>query len=344
MEELIRDHLKNFRPELHQPEDTRDQKMIWLNRNENSLGSPLIKWYQRFPDRDLHLVKEKLAVVKAVPVEQVYIDHGIEACIDSLYRIFCEPGKDSVIVCLPCADSYMQRAAINHVGVKELPLLPDFQLDLDGLEQAIDGQTKIIWLASPNDPSGVSLEREDMEILLNNFQGIVVIDESYINFSRYRSFLQELSDYPNLVVLQSLSHAWGLAGLNIGMVFASEAIIKVMEAVQLPYPVNQPAIDLLLKALEETGQVNDMIRLLVQNRNTLVAKLAGLPFVQKIYPSDANFLLVKMEDADAVYQQLLAHHIAVANVTHLPGCENSLRITIGTEREQEGLMEVLQNL
>jgi histidinol-phosphate aminotransferase len=237
---------------------------------------------------------------------------------------------------------YEVSAHINDIEVRRSVLLDDFQLDLVHLETLVDEHTKIIWICSPNNPTANSMNRQDIEIILNNFSGLVVIDEAYINFSRHRSFIQELGDYPNLVVMQTMSKAWGLAGLRLGMAFASEAIIDVYNKVKPPYNINQATQELALKALEETEQVNEMIRLLVGMREGLVKDLSVLPITKKIYPSDANFLLVKVADAAAVYQYLLQGGIVVRDRSKVDLCEGCLRITVGTEAENRALVEALR--
>ena len=220
-------------------------------------------------------------------------------------------------------------------------MLDDFQLDLVHLENLVDENTKIIWICSPNNPTGNSLNRADIETVLNNFNGLVVIDEAYINFSRQKSFIQELNDYPNLVVMQTFSKAWGLAGLRLGMAFASEAIIEVMNRVKPPYNINQATQEIALKALEEVGQVNDMIKELVQMRVALKAVFEKAPFIEKVYPCDANFILVRMKDARKVYEFLLDKGIVVRDRSNVKLCDNCLRITIGTEQENTHLVEAL---
>jgi histidinol-phosphate aminotransferase len=228
--------------------------------------------------------------------------------------------------------------------VRRAVLLDDFQLDLVHLENLVDENTKMIWICSPNNPTANSMNRQDIEVVLNNFSGLVVVDEAYINFSRHKSFIQELSDYPNLVVLQTMSKAWGLAGLRLGMAFASEAIIEVYNKVKPPYNISQVNQELVLKALEEIGQVNDMIRQLVTMREQLAKDLAVLPLVQTVYPSDANFLLVKMEGARSIYERLLKEGIVVRDRSKVELCEGCLRITVGTEKENAELIEALRSL
>src|SRR5579871_3521080 len=294
---LIRENIRRLVPYSSARDDFKGEAHVFLDANENSLGSPLTKWYNRYPDPHQWKVKEALAKIKGIAPQHIFLGNGSDECIDLLYRAFCVPGKDNVIINPPTYGMYEVSAHINDVEVRRSVLLDDFQLDLVHLERLADEHTKLIWICSPNNPTANSMHRQDIEIVLNNFPGLVVIDEAYINFSRHRSFIQELTEYPNLVVLQTMSKAWGLAGLRLGMAFASEAIIDIYNKVKPPYNISQATQELVLKALEEVGQVNEMIRLLVMMRDQLASELAALPGVLKVYPSDANFLLVRVADA-----------------------------------------------
>jgi histidinol-phosphate aminotransferase len=232
-------------------------------------------------------------------------------------------------------------AHINDVAIKEVVLTPRFQLNMEGLQDAIDEYTKIIFLCSPNNPTANSLVREDIEILLNNFDGLVVVDEAYINFSRRRTFSTDLVDYPNLVVMQTFSKAWGLAALRLGMTIASTEIINILNKIKPPYNINQCTQDLVLKALDNLDDVNGMILEIVKQRNELAYTLLQIPFVHDVYPSDANFLLVRVEDASSVYNYLRDKGIIVRNRNNVVLCEGCLRITVGTEKENRELIDTL---
>jgi histidinol-phosphate aminotransferase len=338
---LTRDNIKNLKPYSSARDEFSGAAKVFLDANENSLGSPLKKWYNRYPDPYQLKVKEALSEIKKVPVENIFLGNGSDECIDLLYRCFCEPKQDNIIICPPTYGMYEVSANINYVAVKKVPLLPDFQLDLIHLENAIDINTKIIWICSPNNPTGISIHRADIEMLLNNFNGLVVIDEAYINFSKQKSFIQELADYPNLVVLQTLSKAWGLAGLRLGMAFASADIIDILNKVKPPYNINQATQELVLQALQEVGQVNDMIKLLVDMREALKEVFEQMPIVEQVYTSDANFLLVKIKDAKKVYDYLLTKEIVVRDRSNVQLCNDCLRITIGTEQENTLLVDAL---
>ncbi|WP_439505655.1 histidinol-phosphate transaminase [Sediminibacterium sp.] len=343
LNELIRPNIAQLSPYSSARDEFSGDAKVFLDANENSLGSPLSKWYNRYPDPHQVAIKNKLAVVKGIAAEHIFLGNGSDECIDLLYRSFCTPSKDNVIICPPTYGMYEVSAHINDVELKKIPLLPNFQLNLVEIEQAIDKHTKLIWICSPNNPTGNSINRLDIETILNNFKGIVVIDEAYINFSKQKSFVQELTEYPNLVVLQTFSKAWGLAGLRLGMAFASTAINEVLNKVKPPYNINQSTQELALKALEEVGQVNDMIRLLVDMRDALADVFKTMPTVQEVYPSDANFLLVKIKDARKVYEFLLTKGIVLRDRSSVQLCNDCLRVTVGSEQDNTSLVEAMQD-
>jgi histidinol-phosphate aminotransferase len=342
LDQLTRENIKKLTPYSSARDEFSGEAKVFLDANENSLGSPLLKWYNRYPDPHQQLIKQKLSTIKGILPQHIFLGNGSDECIDILYRCFCEPGKDNVVICPPTYGMYEVSAHINDIEIRKAALLPDFQLDLVHLENLIDANTKLIWLCSPNNPTGNSLNRTDIEMVLNNFNGIVVIDEAYINFARQKSFVQELKEYPNLVVLQTLSKAWGLAGLRLGMAFASQAIVEVMNKVKPPYNINQATQELVLKALEEVGQVNDMIKLLVDMREALAEVFSSMPTVETVYPSDANFILVKIADARKVYEFLLTKGIVLRDRSNVQLCDNCLRITVGTEQENTQLVDAMQ--
>jgi histidinol-phosphate aminotransferase len=338
---LLRENIKTLAPYSSARDEFTGEAKVFLDANENAIGSPLVKWYNRYPDPHQTKLKESISIVKAVPTHQIFLGNGSDECIDILYRCFCNPAKDNVIICPPTYGMYEVSANINDVDIRKAPLLDDFQLNLAHIETLVDAKTKLIWICSPNNPTGNSMHREDIELVLNNFNGIVVIDEAYINFSRHKSFIQDLADYPNLVVLQTFSKAWGMAGLRLGMAFSSPEIIEVLGRVKAPYNINQVTQDLAMRALEEVGQVNDMITELVQMREALKGFFEKLPLVKKVFASDANFLLVQMENARAVYLYLLEKGIVVRDRSNVLLCDNCLRITIGTEKENTLLVDAL---
>jgi histidinol-phosphate aminotransferase len=341
LDKLVRPNIKTLKPYSSAKDEYTGDAKILLDANENSLGSPLTKWYNRYPDPYQHKLKEKLAFVKQIAANQIFIGNGSDECIDILFRSFCEPGKDNIIICPPTYPMYEVSANINDIAIQKAPLLSNYQLNIAHIEQLVNAHTKIIWICSPNNPTGNSLDRIDIETILNHFEGIVVVDEAYINFSKQKSFVQSLIDYPNLVVLQTLSKAWGLAGLRLGMCFASPDIIGYMNKVKAPYNINIVTQELALQALEEVGQVNDMIKLLVDMRHALAQVIASMPHVIQVFPSDTNFLLVKIPHARKLYEFLMSKGIIVRDRSALELCEDSLRITVGTEQENTLLVDAM---
>ena len=339
---LLRDNIKKLVPYASARDEFSGSATIFLDANENSLGSPIPDQYNRYPDPHQGKIKELLSGIKGVPAKNIFLGNGSDECIDLLYRAFCNPGKDNTIINPPTYGMYEVSAHINDVDVRRAMLTEDFQPDLEKIEALVDENTKIIWLCSPNNPTGNAFHNQIIEMILNNFDGLVVIDEAYINFSRQQSFIRELAEYPNLVVLQTLSKAWGLAGLRVGTAFGSEAIVDVLNRIKLPYNIGQPTQELVLKALTETSRVNDMIREIVEMRDLLAAEISLLPSVRKVYPSDANFLLVKIDGAREVYEALLSRGIVVRDRSMLALCHDCLRITIGKKEENDQLLQALR--
>jgi len=342
---LIRENVKKLVPYSSARDEFKGEAKIFLDANENSLGSVLTNClpagqagYNRYPDPHQTKLKEKLSGVKGIPAPNIFLGNGSDECIDILQRAFCEPRIDNIIICPPTYGMYEVCANINNVNVKKIKLGQDFQLNVEGIDHAIDDHTKMIFLCSPNNPTGNSLVHEDIEAILNNYFGLVVIDEAYINFSRQRSFSTWLNEYPNLVVMQTLSKAWGLAALRVGITMASEEIIAIMNKIKPPFNINEASQELALLALEEVEQVNEMIKEIVKERENLEQALVNLSFVEKIYPSDANFLLVKMNDPVDIYKKLLKKGIVVRDRSRVELCEGCLRITVGSPDENKALL------
>ena len=339
LQTLVRPNIAALTPYSSARDEFSGTAQVYLDANENSLGSPLKKWFHRYPDPQQKAVKEKLGAIKSVDPSNLLLGNGSDECIDILYRCFCEPGKDNVVICPPTYGMYEVSADINNIEIRKAMLLDDFQLNLAHIEQLVDANTKIIWLCSPNNPTGNSLLRGDIEYVLNNFNGLVVVDEAYINFSKQKSWIQDLQDYPNLVILQTMSKAWGLAGLRLGITIASKEIISIMNKVKPPYNISQATQDWMLQALDEVGMVNDMIREIVAMRDALIPVFESMPIVEKVYPSDANFFLAKVKEARAVYKFLLTKGIVVRDRSKVVLCDDCLRITVGTEQENTLLVD-----
>lgn len=342
--ELQRENIKNLKPYSTARDEYKGQASVFLDANENSYGSPLEKNYNRYPDPLQLDLKDAISKIKGVPIENTFLGNGSDEAIDLLYRAFCEPGKDNVVILPPTYGMYEVSANINNVEIRKVNLLSNFQLDLDGIAEAIDDNTKLIFICSPNNPTGNSIVRTDIETILANFKGLVIIDEAYINYAKQRTFIKELTEYPNLVVMQTFSKAWGLAALRLGMAFAARPIIDVLNKVKPPYNINQATQDIALEALKNIEQVNEWIKITVEERERLSSNLLDLPSVKKIYPSDANFILVEVEDASRTYNALVELGIIIRDRSKVTLCEGCLRITIGTKAENEILLGALKNI
>jgi histidinol-phosphate aminotransferase len=343
IETLVRDNIKQMAAYSSARHEYSGVASIYLDANENSFGSPLVENFNRYPDPLQWKLKEKISSIKGVPAQNIFLGNGSDEAIDLLFRIFCEPGKDNVIIFPPTYGMYEVCAAMNDIAIKKIPLLNNYQLDLTAIETAIDVQTKLIFICSPNNPTGNSIHREDIEIILNNFDGLVVIDEAYINYAKQKTFIAELTEYPNLVILQTLSKAWGLAGLRLGMAFAGQPIIDYLNKVKYPYNINTATQQLAIEALGNISSVNNWTKTTVEQRDWLQTALLSLSFTKTVYPSDANFILVQMDDAPAIYHYLADKGIIVRDRSSVLLCEDCLRITIGTPDENSQLIECLKN-
>lgn len=340
---LLRDNIRKLTPYSSARDEFKGEARIMLDANENAYGSPLDHAYNRYPDPLQWKVKEKLAAIKGVPAPHIFLGNGSDEAIDLLFRAFCRPGVDNVILLPPTYGMYEVSANINDVEIRKVLLTEDYQLDLDGIAEAIDANTKLIFICSPNNPTGNSIRRQDIETILVNFKGIVVIDEAYINYAKQASFIKELTEFPNLVVMQTLSKAWGLAALRLGMAFSSTEIIEVFNRIKPPYNINQATQELVLQALENIETVNEWTRSAVSERESLVHALSSLEEVSHIVPSDANFILAKMKDARQLYEFLVERGIIVRDRSKVELCQGALRITVGIPEENQQLMEAIKD-
>jgi histidinol-phosphate aminotransferase len=348
LDKLVRDNIKTLKPYSSARHEFTGKASVFLDANENAYGSPGSSLsgeervrYNRYPDPLQWQLKFQLARIKGVPAENIFIGNGSDEVIDVAYRIFCDPVKDNVIICPPTYGMYEVSANINNVAIKKVNLTKDFQLDVDRVLEAVDANTKLLFICSPNNPTGNNMKREDVELVLNNFPGIVLIDEAYINYSKQKTFIQELTEYPNLIVMQTLSKAWGLAALRLGLCYASMDIIDLYNKVKPPYNINEASQQLGLDALQDTQTINAWIKETVQEKEILIKALSQFSFVETIYPSDANFILVKVKDANHLYDHLSSNEVIVRNRSKEVYCENCLRITIGTPAENQQLIELL---
>jgi len=341
---LVRDNIKKLAPYSTARHEFKGHASVLLDANENAYGSPLEDNFNRYPDPLQWQLKFAIAKIKGVPAENIFIGNGSDEVIDLAYRVFCDPVRDNVIICPPTYGMYEVSGNINNVGIKKVNLTPEFQLNVEGILNSVDAHTKLLFLCSPNNPTGNNMNRNDVEILLNNFPGIVIIDEAYINYSKQKTFIQELTEYPNLIVMQTLSKAWGLAALRLGLCYASMDIINLFNKVKPPYNINEASQELALEALQNTEQVNNWIKESVSERAKLELELSKFSFVETLYESDANFILVKVKDANALYTFLTEKGIIVRNRSKEVFCDNCLRITVGTPDENEILIKALEEL
>lgn len=345
LDTITRTNIKNLKPYSSARSEFKGKEGIFLDANENSFGSPLDANYNRYPDPLQLDVKEKLGKIKGLPIQNIFLGNGSDEAIDILFRAFCNPGVDNIIICPPTYGMYEVSANINDVKIKRVPLTSEeFQLDTENILKAIDNNTKLIFICCPNNPTGNGVKWDAIKNILENFSGLVIIDEAYINFARYRSLIPELLNYPNLVILQTLSKAWGLAGLRVGMAFASEPIIDIFNRIKPPYNINIASQKLVLEALNNTDKINAWIKETVEERDKLSAELAMLPFIIKVYPSDANFILVKTNDPMAIYNYLVTKKIIIRDRSKVELCEGCLRITVGTKEENRKLIDTLKEI
>lgn len=340
LNKLVRKNILALKPYSSARDEFKGEAEVYLDANEN----PYPSGFNRYPDPLQWKVKELLARQKEINAEQIFLGNGSDEAIDLLIRVFCEPNQDSVMITEPTYGMYRVCANINAVAIQNVLLTKDYQLDIEGILKTVTPNTKIIFLCSPNNPTGNLLKLEDIYSVLNNFSGLVVVDEAYIDFAGDVSLIKELKNYPNLVILQTFSKAWGLAGLRLGMCFASEAIIALLNKVKYPYNVNIKTQELAIEALLQTDKKNKAVTEILSERDKLILELEQIPFVKKIYPSDANFVLVAMNDAPAIYQKLMQQGIIVRDRSTVVLCESSLRITIGTPTENKKLINTLKSI
>lgn len=343
LQNLVRENIRRLIPYSSARQEFKGDASIFLDANENSYGSPLPNPFNRYPDPLQWKLKTELSKIKDIPAENIFIGNGSDEVIDLACRIFCEPRKDNTIICPPTYGMYEVSANINDVEIRKVNLTKYFQLDVTGILAATDQNTKLIFICSPNNPTGNNMNRQDIELLLNNFHGIVIIDEAYINFSKPRTFIQDLPNYPNLIVMQTLSKAWGLASLRLGLAFASLEMIELFNKVKPPYNINEASQVLAIEALQNIQQVNEWVKQIVEQREFLIKELSNFSLVKKIYPSDSNFLLVNVDNAHELYNYLSENKIIVRNRSKAVMCDNCLRITIGTPQENILLLKLLRN-
>lgn len=332
---LIRKNILDLTPYSSARDEFEFEAEIYLDANENPFDNGL----NRYPDPYQLAVKERLGLIKGVDPTHILIGNGSDEVLDLIYRAFCEPGMDNVVSHNPSYGMYPVLAEINNIEIRKVNLGPGFQLDGDQMINAADQNTKVFFICSPNNPSGNLLNKPEIKKILDSEKGLVVIDEAYIDFADADSWISELHKYPNLIVCQTLSKAWGLAGLRIGICFASTQIIKVLNAIKPPYNVNALSQKEALRVLVNEVAFRSNLSVLLNEKNKLKQALADIQCIDKIYPSDANFLLVRVTDSQSLYDFLMQRQIIVRNRSREYGCENCLRLTVGTPKENERLLE-----
>jgi histidinol-phosphate aminotransferase len=337
---LIRKNILDMKPYSSARDEFKGEAEIFLDANENPYPSA----YNRYPDPLQWKVKEKLAKIKKVDPEQIFLGNGSDEAIDLVIRAFCEPYRDSILITEPTYGMYAVCAELNAVPITKVELTKDFDLDVTAISSAISADTKLIFLCSPNNPTANLLSREKIMSVLNHFKGIVVLDEAYIDFAKSESFTYMLPVYPNLIVLQTFSKAWGLAGLRLGMAFASKEVIRVLNKIKYPYNVNIQTQEIALTALQDVKKKDSAVKEIIEQRATLEKDLLALSITQHIYPSDANFLLVKVKDAPGTYKYLMDKKIIVRDRSKVTLCKNCIRITVGTPEENKNLISALKKI
>ena len=339
---LVRENVRGLKPySSARDEYTSDgSKMVFIDANE----SPYSNGINRYPDPQQRQLKTLLAKSSSLAPANILLGNGSDEVLDLIFRAFCEPHKDNVITMPPTYGMYKVLAGINAIENREVLLTEGFELDVDRILESVNSKTKVIFLCSPNNPTGNSFSVKHIEYLLNNFQGLLVVDEAYIDFATQGSWLNKLGQFPNLMVTRTFSKAYGMAGLRLGVCYASENIITILNRIKPPYNVNELTQRKAFQMIQNTALVEEQIAEILTERDRMIGQLAKISYVKEIYPTDANFILVKVDDADKRYQEILELGVVVRNRSTQPLCYNTLRFTIGTPEENETLLKVLNSL
>ena len=342
IQDLIRPTIKALKPYSSARDEFQGvtDDMVFLDANEN----PFENGVNRYPDPQQGKLKALLSEIKGIPTKNILLGNGSDEVLDLIYRAFCEPNQDNVIILPPTYGMYEVLANLNAIALKKINLTADFQPKVEAVLEQADSKTKLLFICSPNNPSGNSFNQDAIERLVANFKGIVVIDEAYIDFSNEPSWINRLQEFPNLIVTQTLSKAFAMAGIRLGICYASTEIIQVLNTIKPPYNINEltqkKAVELLSIKDLATNQITEILK----ERSLLISELKSISYISKIYPSDANFVLVKVDDANKRYNQLIEKGIVIRNRTTQPGCENTLRLTVGTSKENEILIKALLSI
>jgi histidinol-phosphate aminotransferase len=339
---ITRENIKIMKPYSSARDEFKDfdKQMIFLDANEN----PFENGVNRYPDPQQRTVKSALSEIKRIDASQILLGNGSDEVLDLIFRAFCEPNKDNIVTLPPTYGMYSVLAELNAIKNREVLLTHDFEINVEAILSRVDANTKIIFLCSPNNPTGNSFTNASIKELLEKFNGLVLLDEAYIDFSEEESWLQQLPTYPNLIISQTLSKAYGMAGIRLGILYASQEIIAILNKIKPPYNVNILTQEKALERIENYDQILEEVTEIKQSKYALITELEKISYVQEIYPTDANFILIKVDDANKRYQQALEKGIVLRNRSTQPLCENCIRITIGTPEENTQLINVLQTL
>lgn len=345
LESIVRANILNIKPYSSARDEYTGKEGVFLDANENPFGSVGGGEYNRYPDPYQSEIKHKISKLKHVAVENIFLGNGSDEPIDLMFRVFCEPRIDNVIICPPTYGMYRVSADINDVAIKEVLLQKDYQLDVKGILGAVDEKTKAVFICSPNNPTGNLIENDDIKTILQQFtQGLVFVDEAYIDFTGQESWNQYLDLYPNLVVIQTFSKAWGLAGLRLGMAFASKEIISYFNKVKYPYNIGLATLEVAKNALDNVDQMLDLVDLINQEKIKMLSELEQIESVKNIVPSEANFVLVFLDNATEIYDKLIKDLVIVRDRSRVALCKDSLRITIGTSEENQLFLKAFKKL
>ncbi len=342
LEKLVRESVRSLKPYSSARDEymSDGSEMIFLDANEN----PYENGVNRYPDPQQRGLKKELASIKGVSEEQILLGNGSDEVLDLIFRAFCEPKHDNIITLPPTYGMYKVLSGVNAIKNREILLTEAFEPNVENILDAVDENTKLIFLCSPNNPTGNSFSVSAIERILHNFYGIVVIDEAYIDFSENQSWLSRLSEFPNLVITQTLSKAYGLAGIRLGICYASREVIQILNKIKPPYNVNLLTQQKALERVRDKKSVAKEVEVILKERNLLMEALGNVGFVKRLYPSDANFILAEVDDAEKRYQQFLDLNFVVRNRSSQPLCNNTLRFTIGTSAENKKLIEVIKKM
>lgn len=342
LENITRESVKKLKPYSSARDEFKDfnQEMIFLDANEN----PFDNGINRYPDPHQQILKKEISTIKKIPADCIVLGNGSDEVLDLIFRAFCEPKEDNIVIMPPTYGMYKVLAEVNNIACKEVVLNEDFSLSIERIQEKIDTKTKLLFLCTPNNPTANTFEVQKIERLLKTFTGLVVVDEAYIDFTNQESWVQRLEEFPNLIVCQTLSKAYGMAGIRLGMGFASKEIIAILKKIKPPYNVNQLTQQKALEKLQNKKEYEAQLQLILQERTRLVTELEKIVFIEKVFSTEANFILFKVDDAHKRYQQLLEKGIVARNRTTQVHCENCLRITVGTEKENDAVLHILQQL